>query len=151
MIAGPLGGPEDGGDGTRYAAEPDLSADEFVEVLRASGLAERRPVSEAHVIEGMLRHADAVVTARRDGKLIGVSRAVSDFHYCTYLSDLAVARGHQRQGIGRQLIELTHRVCGEHTTLILLAAPAARDYYGHIGMESHDSCWLRRGSSEKGR
>jgi len=73
--------------------------------------------------------------------LVGVSRAVSDFHYCTYLSDLAVDRTYQRQGIGRELVRLTHEKAGLHTRLILLSAPAARGYYPHIGMRNHDSCW----------
>jgi ribosomal protein S18 acetylase RimI-like enzyme len=90
----------------------------------------------------MLRHADLVVTARVGGVLVGVSRAISDFSFCTYLSDLAVDRAYQRRGIGRELIRRTHEAAGLGTTLILLAAPAARGYYPHIGMDSHDSCWI---------
>ncbi|MCA9133783.1 MAG: GNAT family N-acetyltransferase [Planctomycetales bacterium] len=96
----------------------------------------------------MLRGADIIVTARdAQGLLIGVSRALSDFHYCTYLSDLAVDVANQRMGIGRELIRRTHEIAGLQTQLILLAAPAARDYYPHIGMLPHDSCWLIRGQS----
>jgi len=127
-----------------YAREPALSADEFADVLRRSTLAERRPAGDLPRLEGMLRNADLIVTARsEEGLLVGVSRAITDFHYCTYLSDLAVDVTFQRQGIGRRLIELTHQHAGEHTTLILLAAPAARDYYRHIGMQQHDSCWIQ--------
>src|SRR5262249_34029384 len=67
-----------------YALEPTLGADEFVDVLVRSTLAERRPVGEPGTIEGMLRNADVVLTARVGGLLVGVSRAVSDFSYCTY-------------------------------------------------------------------
>ena len=87
-------------------------------------------------------HAGVIVTARLEGRLVGVSRAVTDFCYCTYLSDLAVDRQYQRQGIGRELIRQTHEAAGLNTTLILLAAPLARTYYPHIGMHSHDSCWI---------
>ena len=82
-----------------------------------------------------------------DGKLVGISRAVTDFHYCTYLSDLAVDQAHQGCGIGRELIRKTHEAAGLHTTLILIAAPKARTYYPHIGMEYHDSCWIIRGKT----
>ena len=58
--------------------------------------------------------------------LVGVSRAITDFAYCTYLSDLAVDERHQRRGIGRELIRRTHEAAGLHTTLILLAAPKAQ-------------------------
>ena len=76
------------------------------------------------------------------GRLVGVSRAITDFAFCTYLSDLAVDEAHQRRGIGREPVRRTHEAAGLHTTLLLLAAPKARDYYPRIGMERHDSCWI---------
>ena len=125
-----------------YALEPTLTASEFIDVLVRSTLAERRPVDRPDVIETMLRHADIVLTARVEGLLVGISRAISDFAYCTYLSDLAVDSMYQGRGIGRELIRRTHEAAGLHTSLILLAAPKARSYYPHIGMQAHDSCWI---------
>ena len=90
----------------------------------------------------MLRNANVIVTARAKGKLVGVSRAISDGAYCTYLSDLAVAREYQGMGIGKKLIEKTHQAAGIQTSLILLAAPKAATYYPHIGMNRHNSCWI---------
>jgi len=124
-----------------YGREPGLSAKEFIDVLQRSTLAERRPVDDLERIKAMLANADLIVTARVDGKLVGVSRAITDFAFCTYLSDLAVDEAFQRRGVGRELIRLTHEAAGLHTTLILLAAPKSRDYYPHIGMIRHDSCW----------
>jgi predicted N-acetyltransferase YhbS len=125
-----------------YAIEPDLTVDEFIDVLRRSTLAERRPVDDPATITGMLRQAAVIVTARVDHLLVGVSRAISDFSYCTYLSDLAVDEAFQGRGIGRELVRRTHEAAGLGTTLILLAAPKARTYYPHIGMRAHDSCWV---------
>jgi ribosomal protein S18 acetylase RimI-like enzyme len=138
--------------GIAYAIEPDLGVQEFVDVLRRSTLAERRPVDDASTIAGMLAHADIIVAARsEDGLLIGVSRAMSDFSYCTYLSDLAVDVAFQGRGIGRELIRRTHLAAGLCTSVILLAAPKAETYYPHIGMLKHNSCWRiprqERGSS----
>jgi ribosomal protein S18 acetylase RimI-like enzyme len=127
----------------RYALEPDLRGAEFVDVLRRSTLAARRPVDDAARIAGMLANADVVVTARDvDGLLVGVARSLTDFEYCTYVSDLAVDVAFQRRGIGRELLQRTHDAAGRHTSLVLLAAPEARDYYPRIGMTRHDSCWL---------
>ena len=126
----------------QYAIEPELSPDEFVDVLQRSTLAERRPIDQPGVIRGMLENASVIVTAREAGRLVGVSRAITDFVYCTYLSDLAVDEAYQRRGIGRELIRQTHLAAGLHTSLVLLAAPKARTYYGHIGMTAHDSCWF---------
>jgi predicted N-acetyltransferase YhbS len=125
-----------------YRLEPDLSAEEFIDVLVRSTLAERRPVRDLDTIRAMLTNADVILTARLDGLLIGVSRAITDFAFCTYLSDLAVDERYQRQGIGRELIRHTHEAAGLHTMLILLAAPKAHTYYPHIGMTKHESCWF---------
>ena len=125
-----------------YQLEPELSAAEFISVLRRSTLAERRPVDDSDRVASMLRHADLIVTARSGGLLVGVSRAITDFSFCTYLSDLAVDVEFQKLGIGRELITRTHAAAGRATRLILLAAPSARSYYPHIGMLPHDSCWM---------
>lgn len=129
-------------DEISYQVEPTLSSAEFIDVLTRSTLSERRPVDRPDLIERMLAHANVIVTARNPaGLLVGVSRAITDFGYATYLSDLAVDEAYQRRGIGRELIQRTHATAGLETTLILLAAPKARTYYPHIGMTHHDSCW----------
>jgi len=124
-----------------YQLEPDLSAEDFRAVLVASTLSERRPVDDLARLETMLRHANIIVTARDDGKLVGVSRALTDFSFCCYLSDLAVDAAVQRQGIGKKLIDETRLHAGAKTTLILLAAPAAEGYYPKIGMTHMPACW----------
>lgn len=125
-----------------YALEPDLDVEEFRAVLIASTLGERRPVDDRPRLEQMLREADVILTARVDGRLVGVARALTDFSFATYLSDLAVDVAEQGRGIGRELIQQTHRAAGRQTMLVLIAAPGARTYYPHIGMEPHDSCWI---------
>jgi predicted N-acetyltransferase YhbS len=124
-----------------YALEPDLPAAEFRAVLIASTLGERRPIDDLGRLDRMLREADLIVTARDGERLVGISRALTDFSYCCYLSDLAVDVAYQGQGIGRGLIAETHRGAGELTSLILLAAPKAESYYPHIGMKQRPSCW----------
>jgi GNAT superfamily N-acetyltransferase len=121
---------------------PELRVEEFIDVLERSTLAERRPVGQPEAIRGMLEHADVIVTARTGNLLVGISRAITDYTFCTYLSDLAVDQDYQRLGIGKELILRTHQYAGLQTTLILLAAPKARTYYPKVGMHSHDSCWI---------
>ncbi len=128
--------------GVIYKIEPNLGPDEFTDLLRRSSLAARRPVDEPDTVRAMLANASVIVTARRESRLIGVSRAISDLSYCTYLSDLAVDAKYQRQGVGKELVRLTHETAGLGTTLILLAAPAAESFYPHIGMKRHGSCWI---------
>jgi GNAT superfamily N-acetyltransferase len=124
-----------------YALEPKLSVDEFIDVLQCSTLAARRPVDDRDRIARMLAGSQVIVTARSGGELVGVARSITDFAYCTYLSDLAADAAHQRRGIGRELIRRTHEAAGLDTLLILLSAPAAESYYPHIGLQPHNSCW----------
>lgn len=124
-----------------YALEPQLSAHEFRDVLVASTLGERRPIKDIDRLERMLRNANIIITARHAGRIVGIARALSDFSYCCYLSDLAVDAPYQHRGIGKRLLEETQAQAGPETTLILLSAPAAAGYYPKIGMKKHESCW----------
>lgn len=124
-----------------YQSEPKLTPDEFISVLGNTSLGERRPLDDPPRIARMLKEADLILTARSGGRLVGVSRALTDYSYCTYLSDLAVDEAFQGHGIGRELIRRTHAAAGLQTMLVLLAAPAAESYYPHIGLAQHQSCW----------
>ncbi|MGN6491253.1 MAG: GNAT family N-acetyltransferase [Agriterribacter sp.] len=123
-----------------YQLENDLSAEDFINVLRASTLAERRPVDDADRVKAMLANANLIITARDNGKIIGISRALTDFAFCTYLSDLAVDLSYQRSGIGKELIRQT-KLAAPQAKLILLSAPAAVNYYPRIGMKRHEQCF----------
>jgi predicted N-acetyltransferase YhbS len=123
-----------------YKIENDLSVEEFREVLVKSTLGERRPVDEPERLKKMLEHGNLVVTARDNGRLVGVSRSMTDFMFCTYLSDLAVDESYQKKGIGKELIRLTKKASPK-AKLILLAAPAAIQYYPKIGMKKFEYCY----------
>lgn len=123
-----------------YHIENELSAEEFIEVLKRSTLGERRPVAEAERIASMLEHGNLIITARDNGTLVGVSRSLTDFRYCTYLSDLAVDEAYQKQGIGKELIRHT-KIETPQAKLILLAAPKAVGYYPKIGMSQWAECY----------
>ena len=124
-----------------------LFAEDFIDILRRSGLAERRPVDDLERMRQMVEGADLTVTARDGLELIGVARSLTDFAYCCYLSDLAVDRAYQGRGVGRELIRRTHEMAGgERVSLILLSAPDAVDFYPRAGMEPITNGFiLRRG------
>jgi ribosomal protein S18 acetylase RimI-like enzyme len=125
-----------------YEDTRKISEEEFVDVLRRSTLGERRPIDDPVSIRAMLEHADLLCTAWDGPRLVGVARSVTDFHYCCYLSDLAVDQAYQRSGIGRSLIRLTRSRLGPKAKLILLSAPGAAEYYPRIGFERHPSAWV---------
>jgi N-acetylglutamate synthase-like GNAT family acetyltransferase len=126
-----------------YQTDRKISAEQFVDLLKRSTLAERRPVTDKAKIEKMLANGNILVTAWHNDLLVGISRALTDFSFCCYLSDLAVDEAYQHQGIGKELIKLTHQVAGEtDTSLVLLAAPKAAGYYPKIGIDRNTDCFV---------
>ena len=131
-----------------YKINKSISTDEFIGVLTASNLAERRPIDDRECLEGMLKNSNLIVTAWDEKKLIGIARSMTDFHYACYLSDLAVDMNYQSKSIGRQLQIVTQEQLGPKCGLILIAAPASNSYYEHIGFTNNQRCWvLNRNSS----
>lgn len=124
----------------KYQIENDLSPKEFQNLLIKSTLGERRPVDDFERIKSMVTNSNLIITARVKNKLVGVSRSITDFVYCTYLSDLAVDNDYQKQGIGKELIRLT-KLETPKAKLILLSAPKAESYYPKIGMKQMIQCY----------
>ena len=125
-----------------YKTGNDLDLDAVLELYRASTLGERRPINDRPRMAAMLKNASLVVSAWDGDLLVGIARALSDFSYVTYLSDLAVRVSHQRRGIGKELMRRTQSAGGAKTMVLLLAAPAAEKYYPHVGFTHHPQAWL---------
>ncbi|GAA4861016.1 GNAT family N-acetyltransferase [Paenibacillus vulneris] len=118
----------------------ECSAVEVAELFRSSGI--RRPIDDLERIQRMIAHADEILTVR-DGKLVGIVRAVTDYAYCCYISDLAVDRDYQGMGIGRQLIERLKKKLGEEEIqYVLTSAPKAVGFYEKIGFERADKAFV---------
>lgn len=111
----------------RKDIKPDT--DQIVEVYNSSGI--NRPTTDKEQIEKMYSNSNLIVTAWDKNKLVGISRSLTDFCYCCYLSDLTVRREYQTSGIGKKLIELTKDEIGEQTSLILFSSASE---YLHFGM-----------------
>ncbi len=123
-----------------YRKNEQITANQLAEVFRASGI--RRPAEDKPRLEKMLKHADILVTAWDGEKLVGVARALTDYSYCCYLSDLAVDEGYQHKGIGKQLVNEVEKEIGEEAALILLASPIAMDYYPKIGFHRIENGYI---------
>jgi hypothetical protein len=125
-----------------YKFNEPIDTDQFIDLLNASGLGDRRPIQDRACLEGMISNSNLTVSAWDSSQLVGLARSMTDFHYACYLSDLAVSETHQKCGIGKQLQALTQRQLGPRCKLILIAAPAANSYYEHIGFENNQRCWV---------
>jgi predicted N-acetyltransferase YhbS len=124
-----------------YQTGNDLNLDAVLDLYHASTLGERRPVNDRRRMGDMLSNSNLVITAWEGNQMIGLSRALTDFRFVTYLSDLAVRVSHQRQGVGRELIRRT-RAAAPEAMLLLLAAPAAQEYYPRLGFNRHPQAWF---------
>ena len=124
-----------------YRMGNDLDLDAVIDVYHTSTLGERRPVGDRACMAHMIEQANLVVTAWEGDRLVGIARSLTDFCYVAYLADLAVRQTHQRQGIGQELIRRTQAALGPGATIVLLAAPAAEQYYPHIGFTHHPQAW----------
>ncbi|WP_423798510.1 GNAT family N-acetyltransferase [Neobacillus sp. SAB-20_R2A] len=123
-----------------YKINVPISAEELSTVFKASGI--KRPVDDLPRLQRMLDHADLTITAWVDEKLAGVARAITDYSYCCYLSDLAVDKAYQKMGIGNELVRLLQEQIGDEVTLILLASPIAMEYYPRIGFKKIDNGYI---------
>lgn len=131
-----------------YQLTTNISTEEFIDILKRATLSERRPVDTLECIESMIKNADIIVTAIADEKIVGIARAVTDFSYCCYLSDLAVDASFQHHGIGKMLIRKMREQLGSKCKMILLSAPSAVEYYPKIGFTQHPSAWVLDSSQE---
>ena len=131
-----------------YRVGNELDLEQVIELYRASTLGERRPINERERFAEMVKNANLVITAWEGELLVGISRSLTDFSYITYLADLAVRVSHQKLGIGRELIRQTQIHSGPKTNVVLLAAPAAEEYYPRVGFTQMPQTWMLRAGEE---
>jgi GNAT superfamily N-acetyltransferase len=114
-----------------YRHNLPLDPQDVVRVFDASGIT--RPTKDLARIARMFAPPALTVSAWDGTRLVGVSRSLTDYAYCCYLSDLAVDKEYQALGIGKELVRRTQAVIGEEVSLVLLSAPGAMSYYPTIG------------------
>ncbi len=129
----------------QYRDDAPLTVDAAIDLYNRSTLGERRPVHRPDIFAGMLKNANLTVTAWDGAELVGIARTLTDFTYVAYLADLAVDVAHQKRGVGRALIAETRARLQPECMIVLLAAPAANDYYPRVGFEHHPRAWVMQG------
>lgn len=123
-----------------YRKNAKLSASDIAAVFISSGI--RRPSNDLERITRMFANSNLIFSAWYHGRLIGVCRALTDFAYCCYLSDLAVNQQFQKLGVGQALIAKVSEAIGEEVALILLSSPEAMDYYPKLGFEKIENGYI---------
>jgi len=122
----------------RFDWTPDINL--IIDLYDSSGI--NRPTSDKERIAKMYANSNLIVTAWDNGKLVGISRSLTDYCFCCYLSDLAVRKEYQKHGIGKKLISLTKEKIGDQTMLLLLSAPTAMDYYPKAGFQKVENGFI---------
>jgi len=123
-----------------YKINQPLKTRDIIDVFDSSGMI--RPTKDPKRIEKMFANSNLTISAWDEEKLVGISRSVTDFSFCCYLSDLAVHREYQKLGIGKELIRITKEKIGESVMLLLLSTPAAMDYYPKVGFEKVENGFI---------
>src|SRR4030095_6107469 len=124
----------------QYHNDKAFTAADLSQVFANSGI--KRPFQNLERLQKMIDNADIMIGAWDGDRLVGVARAITDFAYCCYLSDLAVDKEYQRLGIGKKLVEQLRETLGPEVSLVLLTAPTAVEYYPRIGFTHSDKCYL---------
>ena len=122
----------------RFDWTPDINL--IIDLYDSSGI--NRPTSDKERIAKMYANSNLIVTAWDNDILVGISRSLTDFCFCCYLSDLAVRKEYQKRGIGKKLISLTKEKTGDQTMLLLLSAPTAMDYYPKAGFQKVENGFI---------
>ena len=122
-----------------YLINPDLKPKEVSALFTNSGI--KRPAKDIPRIKRMIENANLVICAKDGKNLVGILRAVTDFSYCCYVSDIAVDKKYQRLGIGKKLVKAAQKTLGNKVMILLLSAPEADSFYSHIGMENIQNAW----------
>lgn len=126
----------------KYKKNVQLELEQFIKLYKSSTLSERRPIDDLDVVKQMMTNSSLTITAWEDDNLVGISRTLTDFGYVAYLADLAVSKEYQGKGIGRQLIIKTKESLGKKCMLVLLSAPAANEFYPHVGFKNNSRAWV---------
>lgn len=91
--------------------------------------------NEPEVLERAVRKSSFVVTARADGALVGLARAMSDDETICYVQDILVHPSFHRSGVGRQLLAaVMDRFAHVRQTVLLTDnEPGQRAFYESQG------------------
>jgi GNAT superfamily N-acetyltransferase len=101
-----------------------------------------RPVGDPARVWQMFENASLVLTAWRNGTLVGIARVLTDGVLFSYLCDLAVEPDVQGLGVGKTLVgEVMQRCKG--TDLILRDSDISSGYYAHLGFQRVENGWVR--------
>ena len=127
----------------RYFTEHVPEIDDIVKLYSACFLENPRPTDDIVRLSNMIQSASLLCTAYDNNTLVGMCRALSDFSYVTYISDLAVLPGYQRKNIGRNMLNIIEKNSESVEKIVLLSSQSANSYYPHLKFKPHQRAWVK--------
>lgn len=126
-----------------YQIESNFDVDEMLALYIASGI--NRPIEDKQRMATLLSAANLLVTARLDGKLVGLARCMTDKAWVVYICDLLVDKTQQHQGIGKALLRQVQLATGPQVQQLLHSAETAMGYYPKVGyLLCHNAFIIKR-------
>jgi N-acetylglutamate synthase-like GNAT family acetyltransferase len=121
-----------------YSAAYKPSVSEVVSLFRSAGL--NGPLDEPGRMAQMLAAAQQTITARVDGRLVGLIRVLTDFSFNAFVADLAVAPQFQKAGVGTELLT---RATEADDVKYILQTHDSGDFYLKRGFVPAQHCYVR--------
>lgn len=126
-----------------YQVESGFDLEEMLALYKASGI--NRPTDNKSRMATILASANLLVTARKNGKLVGLARCMTDKAWVVYICDLLVDKTLQQQGIGKELLHQVQQITGPEVQQLLHSAESAMDYYPKVGYQlCHNAFVVKR-------
>jgi len=126
-----------------YAKESNILVEEVIEHFNSCGYPHESDQFDDEQVEKLIAHSKLVVTARDNGKLVGIAFSITDFTSTCFISDLAVRPEYRRHGCGEELVTRSHELAGgEKVRLVSVSNSNTVDYFKTIGMEKCDDVFI---------
>jgi len=114
----------------RIALDDAIETDEVIALYRAN---QWSSADKPGQLLAALRNSHGLVTARLDGRLVGLGNAISDGHLVVYYPHLLVHPEFQGQGIGRQMMDALQQLYAGLHMQMLTADGRAISFYENLG------------------
>ncbi|MCU7798458.1 MAG: GNAT family N-acetyltransferase [Candidatus Thiodiazotropha sp. (ex Myrtea spinifera)] len=122
-----------------------IEESEVVDLYQANGWSSAQKPDK---LMPALLNSDTLVTARIDGKLVGIGNAISDGHLVVYYPHMLVHPAYQGKGIGRKMMELMLTLYGDFHQQMITADVNAVGFYKKMGFEragTTEPMWIYSG------
>ena len=112
--------------------EDTIETPEVIELYKANDWSSADRPDE---LINALRNSHSLVTARENGKLVGIANAISDGYLVVYYPHMLVHPDHHGQGIGRLIMQAMFQRYESFHQQMLTAVVDAVGFYEQVGFE----------------